>query len=94
MDYLEQAEKIFLTQGISKLDISNHNIRIPTLLYMIYWIERLHNNQEEQNLIKKNLNEYLNFSININKMFQSTDYFELVKLSNKYIKMKTFLFKQ
>lgn len=81
-----EATHILITNGLNKELISNGNIRVSSILYMIYWIERLKNNNEEQNHIKNNLNEYLNLSLlNFDSISKFTEYSTLVELSQKYV---------
>lgn len=86
---LKKAEKLFIQNGLDKKLVLDEKIRIPSLLYMVYWFDRLKNNQEEQANIKNHLIEYLGRTkseFNINKLFGSSDYDQLLELSSKYIK--------
>lgn len=83
---LEKAKTFFIEHGVQQDLISNEEIRIHSLLYMVYWIERLKNNKEEQNIIKNNLDIYLNkSSLNFADLRKSKDYQNLVELSQQYI---------
>lgn len=85
---LKEAENLFIKNGLDENLILNEKIRIPSLLYMVYWFDRLKNNQEEQANVKNNLIEYLGRTktgFNINKLLYSDDYDQLLELSNKYI---------
>jgi hypothetical protein len=89
IETLKEAEKLFIKNGLDEKLILDEKIRIPSLLYMIYWFDRLKNNQEEQANVKNNLIEYLGRTkseLNINKLFDSNDYGQLLELSSKYIK--------
>lgn len=41
---LEKAKEFFIEHGIQSNLISNEEIRVYSLLYMVYWFERLKNN--------------------------------------------------
>lgn len=84
---LEKAKDIFLNNGLPETLINNEKIRIHSLLYMIYWIDRLKNNEEEQIIIKDNLEQYLNrASLKSEQLIYHDDYQNLLKLSQEYIK--------
>lgn len=86
---LDKATKIFIKNGLKESLITSESIRSPTLLYMIYWIDRLKNNQEEQAIIKDNLFKYLNrtvSSLDINNLLNKYNYPDLVELSHQYVK--------
>jgi hypothetical protein len=83
---LEEANNIFINTGIEANLIENETIRTHSLLYMIYWIDRLKNNQEEQNTVKSNLSQYLKkTTLSLNDLTNSPNYSDLVSLSHKYI---------
>lgn len=84
---LQEAEKLLVQNGLEIDLVMSEKIRIHSLLYMIYWFDRLKNNAEEQLNIKNNLIQYLNQSkLNINNLMQSVHYQPLVHLSQKYVK--------
>lgn len=86
-EILKKAANIFIKNGLTEKLIINEVIRPPSLLYMVYWIDRLKYNLEEQSIVKNNLSEYLKkSSFDINSLFNNiTDYQELLTLSQKYI---------
>ncbi len=86
---IEQASTILQSIGLDSKHISNQSIRVESLLYMIYWNERLKNNSEEQINIKDHLKNYLgrkNVVIHDKNIFQNQDYKQLINLSFKYVK--------
>lgn len=86
---LKEAENLFIKNGLNEELITNERIRVHSLLYMIYWFNRLKNNQEEQTNIKNNLINYLDRTkseLNIEQLINGQDYDKLLELSNKYIK--------
>lgn len=86
-ELIEEAKQIFLNNGIPENLILNEKIRIPSLLYMTYWIDRLKNNKEEQAIIKNNLSLYLSKSaVTLEKLMAGDDYITLVELSKEYVK--------
>jgi hypothetical protein len=79
---IKEATQRLIKSGISEDLILNEKIRVPSLLYMVHWIDRLKNNKEEQAKVKENIVNYLgrvSLSIQLNDP-------QLVALSNKYIK--------
>lgn len=83
---LEAAKKIFIAHGLNENLIHNQEIRIHSLLYMIYWFDRLKNNLEEQTNIQENIQFYLKKSfIHFSDIIHSSDFINLVKLSQQYI---------
>src|SRR5260221_4062280 len=45
--------------GVPEGKITAGEMRSPSVLYMIYWYNRLHNNEEEQRRIGEHLVEYI-----------------------------------
>lgn len=84
---LQSAKKIFISHGLNESLINTEEIRLHSLLYMVYWFDRLKNNTEEQATVLKNLHSYLHKSaLDINDLIASVDYSNLIELSQKYIK--------
>ncbi len=84
---LRKATKLFVKNGIDENLILNSKIRVPTLLYMIYWIDRLKNNKEERTSIQHNLANYLKRAqLNMASIIDNEDYDSLLELSRKYVK--------
>ena len=83
---LKEAKKLFIENGLNEALINHEEIRIHSLLYMIYWNDRLKNNQEEQDNIRHSLESYLSkSSLSIQNLLNSPDYPALVELSQKYV---------
>lgn len=83
---LNKAQDIFMRHGINEHLFNTGEIRISTLMYNVYWMDRLKNNVEEQNNIKNNFNTYLkNSGLTANDILHTKDYAELVKLSSEYV---------
>ena len=84
---IKEATQLLINIGIDESLIQNERIRVPSLLYMVYWIDRLKNNKEEQSGVKNSLNTYLSrASLDIEKLTNSKDYNVLLNLSTKYVK--------
>jgi hypothetical protein len=86
---LKEAKDLLISNGLEEELVKKENIRIPSLLYMFYWMDRLKNNQEEQNAVKSNLTEYLHkykSRLDVTNLINGSDYKNLVELSNKYVK--------
>lgn len=83
---VQAATDIFIQYGVSEKLIKREEVRVRSLLYMIYWLDRLKNNQEEQQQIYDYLAEYLKDSkLDLQELIHSNDYTHLVKLSSQYI---------
>lgn len=86
---LEKAKEILISNGLNEELVANEKIRIHSLLYMVYWMDRLKNNKEEQTQIKNNLVAYLNRAttntLNIDSLMASSSYPQLINLSQQYI---------
>jgi hypothetical protein len=85
---LEQAKELFIQNGLAEDMVSSEKIRVHSLLYMIYWMDRVKNNAEEQEQIKEHFTQYFKrASINITAqaILDSTDYPALLALSQNYI---------
>ena len=86
---LKDAEALFVKHGLDEKLFLNERIRVPSLLYMVYWFDRLKNNSEEQSNVKNNLIGYLGrtqSNLDIDELLNSSDYNQLLDLSQKYIK--------
>lgn len=84
---IKEATQIFIDNGLNHSLILNEKIRVSSLLYMIYWINRLKNNKDEQNKIISYLDLYLQDTrLNFNKITKISDYPLLVDISFKYVK--------
>lgn len=84
---IEKAKTILVENGLNELLISEEKVRINTVLYMIYWENRLRSKPEENQVVRDNFSEYIkNSGLNINKFLETNAYKELVELSNIYIK--------
>lgn len=88
---LKKSIDLFINNGVASHLIDNEQIRPYSLLYMIYWIDRLKNNQEEQNKVISSLNEYLqrysgNTSLSFDSLSHSNDYPVLLEFSQQYQK--------
>lgn len=85
----KEATRLFIKNGIDESLIQNERIRVPSLLYIVYWIDRLKNNKEEQSAVKNNLSTYLNrTSLDLEELTNSRDYASLLDLSKKYVKQE------
>lgn len=72
--------------GVDQLLIDNNKIRVSSFLYMIYWINRLQHNEEEQLNIIHLFNQYMDKSnIEFIKVKNSNHYDTLVKLSDYFV---------
>lgn len=75
------------TEAVPPDQIAERYIRLPSVLYMVYWFRRLRNNTEEQNRIRQNLVEYIGSSSTdplalANRLFANDD---LWKPAKKYV---------
>ncbi len=57
---IETIKNQVIKLGVPARDFDSDKIRLPSLIYMFYWIERLKNNKEEQNVVLNNVLSYLN----------------------------------
>ena len=55
----ERIRNLLLNQEIPSEQIAEQYIRLPSVLYMVYWFHRLRNNPQEQVRIKEHLVEYI-----------------------------------
>lgn len=82
----QQAKELFIQNGLSEDLVNSEQIRIHSLLYMIYWMDRLQNNQEEQAHIQDYFEQYLKkTALNAQDILGSKDYPALLQLSQHYI---------
>lgn len=51
------------TAGLPQETIDSGDIRLPSIVYMMYWYRRLRNNPEEQAAIRHHLTEYIGTSV-------------------------------
>jgi len=77
-----EATQLLVTKGIDKELIDSGKLRVSSILYMLYWSDRLKNNAGEQNSLKNNLSDYLARAQV--KSLNASD--ELIELSRQYIK--------
>lgn len=83
---LNQAKDIFINHGVNEYLFHSGEVRLTTLMYHIYWMDRLKNNVEEQKKIKENFNIYLkNSGLTANDIINTKDYLQLVDLSLEYV---------
>lgn len=83
---LNQAKDIFINHGVNEYLFHSGEVRLTTLMYHIYWMDRLKNNVEEQKQIKENFNIYLkNSGLTANDIINTKDYLQLVDLSLEYV---------
>lgn len=91
-NFITQTQNILIQHGLHQKEIETEKIRIPSLLYMFYWFDRLKNNLDEQTKIKQSLIQYLNRStengLDIEQLINSVDYGDLIKLSQEYIQQE------
>jgi hypothetical protein len=89
MNTLEQAKDIFINNNLDKSLFDSKKLRTNSLLYMVYWIDRLKNNLEEQAAMKDNLFQYLNrtnISLEqVNHIVSIANSPSLVHLSDEYV---------
>lgn len=82
-----QLSEFLVRETISQEKIHNGDIRCQSILYMVYWFNRLRNNKEEQKRIEENLMEYIGDAVKdpsvlTNKLVNDT---ELKKYSKDYV---------
>lgn len=82
----QEAKKLLIQSGVDESLFDSEKLRVHSMLYMIYWLNRLQNNQEEQQGIKNNLAQYLSrSSLPLEDITHSANYEQLVQLSEKYV---------
>lgn len=82
----QQAKQLLIDTGINETLFDSEKIRVHSMLYMIYWMNRLQNNHEEQQGIKNNLAQYLSrSSLTLEDLTYNPNYEQLVQLSQKYV---------
>jgi hypothetical protein len=84
---IEKAKQLLINAGLEKKLITSEQIRVHSLLYMVYWFNRLENNTEEQKHIKDNLEQYLSKSkVDVDDLIKGFYYEQLLAFSNQYVK--------
>jgi hypothetical protein len=61
-DIHERITGVLTQEGVPLEKITRGDIRLQSVLYMIYWFRRMRNNHEEQYRIRQNLAEYISTS--------------------------------
>lgn len=83
----KQTDDILINYGLDEIFIHNKKIRSETVLYMVYWFNRLKNNIEEQQKITNNLMSYFDrVSVDGSFIFQKEIFDTLLDISQQYIK--------
>lgn len=83
----QTVQDIFIKEGVNETLFKNQTLRVHSLLYMIYWQDRLKNNRDEQKHIEQHLNAYLALTpLDFNILRASPDYPTLIDLSHQYVK--------
>lgn len=85
---IQKAKNLFIENGVAENLINNDKIRVETLLYMLYWIERLKNNSEEQNIVKSNLVAYLQRTGSKMSAIAKSEYDSLIQLSCEFVQQE------
>lgn len=55
----EYTKRLAVDSGLDSNKINDGDIRLQSILYMVYWFHRLRNNQEEQQRVRQSLVEYI-----------------------------------
>lgn len=84
---LQLSKELFIAHGFDEGSIKSGKVRLHSLLYMFYWLNRLQNNSEEHAKIMDNLFDYAKgSSLRLYHLLGSKDYNGLVDLANQYVK--------
>lgn len=86
MNNLFIAKNFLISLGINENLFSQEKIRTHSILYMFYWFDRLKNNKEEQNIVAKNIQQYLKeSSISFDEIVNNEKFVDLLSLSKDYV---------
>lgn len=83
---LSIAKNILISFGINENLFNQEIIRSHSILYMFYWFDRLKNNKEEQNIVAKNIQQYLKeSSLTFDEIIHHEKFVDLLSLSKDYV---------
>ncbi len=84
---LEFSKDLLIIHGLNESLIKSGKVRLHSLLYMFYWLNRLENNPEEHAKVMDDLFEYVDgSSLRLYHLLGSKDYKAIIGLANKYVK--------
>lgn len=80
-DFSVQVGRVLCDCGVAPDQCAENLVRIPSVIYMVYWHHRLRNNLEEQSRIRKHLIEYIGASSldvekTVDRLLTNEDLFE------------------